>query len=184
MAGRGGLERRTAVPVALAALVLLLAVLGAGLRGPWTADPPGAGLPEPGTPPPVTVTSTEEAPLPEEAPPPVDDPTAVLPPWVGSTVLALAIAALLGLLVLGAWWLWRRRRLVRTDRLRTQTVGVVSPVAAEEVELPDLAPALRQAAAALGTGAPPRDAIVRAWVALEETAAASGAARSASDTPT
>ncbi|TGO06148.1 hypothetical protein SERN_0340 [Serinibacter arcticus] len=173
------------VPVTLAALVLLLAVLGAGLRGPWTADPPGAGLPEAGTPPPVTVTESETALLPEEVPTPTDPPLAGIPAWASDTVLALAIAALLGLVALGAWWLWRRRRTLRTDALRAEAAGTVSALeAGEDEEVPDLSPALRRAAAALGAGAAPADAIVGAWVALEETAAASGAARSAADTPT
>lgn len=181
----GGLERRRVVPVTLAVLVLLLAVLGAGLRGPWTADPPGAVLPEAGTPPPVTVTETDEAPLPEQAPVPTAPPLAGIPAWASDTVLALAVAALLGLVVLGAWWLWQRRHGLRSDVLRAEATGAVTDlVAGEDEEVPDLAPALRRAAAALGTGAAPGDAIVAAWVALEETAAASGAARSAADTPT
>lgn len=185
MTTSGALERRTVVPVTLAVLVLLLAVLGAGLRGPWTADPPGASLPEAGTPPPVTATATDEAPLPEQGPLPTTPPLAGMPTWASDTVLALAIAALLGLVVLGAWWLWRRRRGLRSGALRAEAVGTVSDLATgEDEELPDLAPALRRAAAALGTGAAPGDAIVAAWVALEETAAASGAARSAADTPT
>ncbi|PWD50280.1 hypothetical protein C8046_05990 [Serinibacter arcticus] len=184
--GPGRAPSRAFLPGALAGGVLLLAVLGAGLRGTWDADPPPADTPPPGTPPSPDLTPPESATLePAEPIEPVEPVTSTAPEWVTDALTALAVAFVVVLVILGVRWLWAYLAARRTTRLEAADPGATSLAEDTEViEPPDLAPALERAGRALRTGEAPGDAIVAAWVALEETAAASGAARSPSDTPT
>ena len=176
--------RGTVLPAVAATALVLLAVVAAGFRGTWSADPAPVGTPGPGpAPPPVPV---ETASVDLGDPPPVQEATPLeAPAWLEGAVTALAVALLVGLVVLGVRWLLTQRRARRTGTLALGDPGAVS-AATDTVpaELPDLEPALERAARALRQPGAPADAIVAAWVALEETAASSGTARAPAQTPT
>jgi hypothetical protein len=120
---------------------------------------------------------------PTVSPPPLTQ-TEPLQRWVAWVLAALVgVAVLIGLIYLGRW-LWRRRprrAVVVEDKPDAVPAGLV---AAE----PDLATLLRGAETAESilaeTGGVPRDLVLRCWLALEEAAAASGAPRRPSDSPT
>lgn len=107
---------------------------------------------------------------------------------VGQLIGALLIA-LMGLAVLiGLFYLVRRlwqRRPRRAVVVETQPGTTPAGALAAHPDLPTL---LRGAEAAENiltqVGGVPRDMVVRCWLALEEAAAASGAARKPSDSPT
>lgn len=162
--------------VAVAAGVLVLTVLGAAVGGSWQLEErsfASLGAPSPAESPPP--------------PPPVRIDPAHSPEglslswgWL-PTVGAVLLAALVPLAV---WWLWLWIR---------QRTGSPRPVlrdvrtAAARGDEPDL-PALRRGVAAarrsLAEIPQPADAVIAAWLALEDAAAASGTARAPSQTPT
>ncbi len=179
---------RTLSPHALAGVtggILVLAVVGAAVRGVWQADPtwdPTLDVPsfsEPATPDPEDFSVT---------PPP--SPTGEIgesltsPPWLQPTLLTI-----LAVLFLALAYLFIRRLLAKAAARRSYTLTTSGTATsawsdAEDEVIPDLTDALTQAHEALRDRENPGDAVIAAWVALEDTAAASGAARSASDTPT
>jgi hypothetical protein len=164
-------------PVAAVAAVLVLAVVAAAVSGRWRLQPPDwvlAGQNQPPVPLPAPT-------LPELRPtatPNVEGEPLSLG-WlvpVAITLAALAVAAVL-------WWLWRRYQRSAVElRAARQVSGALVLPATPEV------PVLRQGVTAaqghLDRIADPNNAIVAAWLALEEAAAASGVHREPAETPT
>lgn len=169
----------------LAGVVGLLALVAAGVGGPWTiTDRLGlvAGSPVPPDAPPVPIGNPFENVTP---PPPRDQPPPDLS-WLENVLLALGIAAAAAGLGALAWLIWRRFQALRPDPDGEPVPEGLLTTSQQKPE-PQL-PALRRGAAAAGALldriSDPTDAIIRAWLALEEAAEASGVIREPSETPT
>lgn len=171
---------RTLVPGAVVGL-LVLAGVGAAMRGPLDRVP----VPHPTYPRPTggNVQTLET--------PPTMTPT-VEPTWLDESItielpswLPTALWILLGAVIVVVVLLVVRRLLEMRDGSGPRGPRAdVSGQVALAGEAPDLAEPIAQAWQRLRSTAPPRDAVVAAWVALEEGAAAHGAGRAASETPT
>lgn len=165
----------------LAVLIAIGAALSASLRFEGPRWFPGMTL----SPRPVVETNPAR-PLPSTTPPPA--PVVRDAPDLGWLVLLLAGIALAVVIFFVARWLIRRRR----DREN----GVAAPLEAlpEILDLPDdpsvetslpyLRRGLRRSLAALDGDRSPRDAIIEAWVGLQEAAEDAGFHRAESETPT
>lgn len=167
----------------ITALFCVVVAIGAGLQGRFDFGGPRW---VPGVPPVKLLTQT--------APPrPTAAETAVPGHLVINSVLVIgwapilivfAVLALAGLLLLVAYWLRRRRpppqRLPGIDG----TLGEVSAYAETTADVPTLQRGLALAADVLESGREPRDAIVRAWLGLQEAAEDSGLRRRPAETPT
>jgi hypothetical protein len=173
-AGQGSL----ASAVVLGALILL-AVGGAAVRGPWilerrTAEVPfrGARLP---TPTPAPLASDRGLPLPEAG----DAPRIDLG-WLPGALLVLAAAVL----ALVLWRIWQRyRRSAVPEEQSPRSAGIADGPDA----LPDVPVLLRGVEAArlsLASIAEPTDAVIAAWLSLEDAAEESGVRRHPAQTPT
>ncbi|GAA1985557.1 hypothetical protein GCM10009718_23630 [Isoptericola halotolerans] len=169
-----------------ATLVVLTAtvLLGAATATPWRLTLPA----------PLLEIALGEAPEPVVPPPPPpgppDDPTARDPDDTLLTVLAvLGVVALVLLL-----WVAARKVLAA---LRSTTPAPAPPEpdtldpgtdlatdAEPTMPLPELVDAVTRALALLDAADGPRDAVVAAWVALEDAAAEHGTARDPAQTPT
>lgn len=145
-----------------------------------------------------TLDDTQKVCTPEEAamdPPPPHCPYEPDTPSVISSIAAVGLSLLLLVLLLfllfgivimiGAirfrWRRWRRRRFsVQTDAVGAVAEDPLQPVRAA------IRHAARQALAELRrrTGGDPGDAVIAAWLVLEQTAAEAGSARAAHQTPT
>lgn len=163
---------------ALIAIVLMVAIVAAGTSGGWRLESRG-WLANPFS----VKQPTPPAYEPPRHPPPLTGPT-LLQQWIAGILVALVAAGILVLLVFLARWLWRqrpRRAVVVEGPPDTTPPG--TPAAAA-----DLATLARGAAAAesilAAANGVPRELILRCWLALEEAAAASGAARRPADSPT
>ncbi|MBF5080742.1 DUF4129 domain-containing protein [Quadrisphaera sp. INWT6] len=166
---------RLAVGCAVAAVLVVLAAAAEGLTTPSgrRSAPPDVVMPTPTptqTPPPLEV-------LPEA--PPQD-----LPSWLGPALAVAGALAVLAVVVLVVVWLRRlwQRRASRAEALEAldETAGDVDGALA--------APVVRRGIArSLELLDDPRDlddAVVRAWLGLEETAEDAGVARTPAETPT
>jgi hypothetical protein len=163
--------------VAIAAALLVLAVVGAAVAPPWRLQERtwpafnGSDLPSnqltPITPPggrastPITTT---------------DHPANLS--WVVPTLITVAVLAVAALL----WWLWRRYRASAVEHRGAREVGATVVLAAEP-DLPVLRRGVEAAQRSLDEIGDPNNAIVAAWLALEEAAASSGVHRRPSETP-
>jgi hypothetical protein len=172
--------RTRAASVILACSVsalLALAVFGAALRGPWVNEPRtfDFGFPAPSLP-------IVEQPQQEGDPnviPERPEPLELDLSWLAVLLLVLAVVLISALL----WWLVRRYR--RPIGAAEAPRGEVAEV--PESPAPDLPVLLRGVHAArtsLARFAAPADAVVAAWLSLEEAAERSGVHRSPSATPT
>ncbi|WP_188037800.1 DUF4129 domain-containing protein, partial [Actinotalea sp. JY-7885] len=165
---------------ALVVVLLVTAVLAASLAGPW--DPPlrGADLPLP---------AVTQAPAATPEPDPIREALEQVDSepwdltWLG---VVLAVAALAGLAYL-AYRVVRalppRRGEDAPDDAGVEGAGTVS-VRAAEPDLQTLRDAVRGADTHLAARVPPADAVIAAWVALEEAAQRSGVPRDPAATPT
>ena len=110
--------------------------------------------------------------------------TSSLPGWVG--ILVLAIMALI--LAAFVWRLWSARRMPAAPSLHgasvQQTTHVAVPEPEPEPEPKQLLTGIELALRSLDEQREPADAVVRAWLGLQETAEESGIVRYASETPT
>ena len=165
------------VGVVLAAgAVLLLTVLGAAVGGSWQLEERDFGMLAPATPaevppPPPRLEAVEAA--------PAAGGSSLDWGWVGVVGVVLRVV----LIVVGLWWLWTwlQRRVAR--RPAVQDVET-APASAEEPALPVLQRGVADAQQHLAAIAGPSDAVIAAWLALEEAATASGVRRAPSQTPT
>jgi Domain of unknown function (DUF4129) len=100
--------------------------------------------------------------------------------WIAVSLAAIAIAALI-------WRWWTHRRSLPASSWQPVAVATTSEVMAEPEPEPDI-PALRSgisiALQVLDEQRDPADAIVRAWLGLQETAEESGIVRQPAETPT
>lgn len=168
---------RAAALAVLVALLVVVAVLGAALAGPVRLGARPVA-------PPVLPTLTAQPPSP--APTRVADRPPVAqeqpPEWAGTVVAVLLVLATAAVLALLARWLLRRRW--------TGPSPGDDGLGAGETDVDDafVVAALRagvaSAARALDDDVPPGDAVVAAWVAVEEAAAASGVVRDRAQTAT
>jgi hypothetical protein len=173
---------RPPVIALVAALFCVVVAIGAGLQGQfvftgprWT---PGIGKQ------PVLLYTPPPSPQPSSTGPPKN-------PHVGSGVVFswLPILIVFGVIVVAAVallvWYWLRnhpRGGTQDPRTLEDLVGTVE--IGTEPDLPTLQRGLVRAADALETTREPRDAIVRAWIGLQEAAEDSGVRRRDSETPT
>lgn len=165
---------------AAAVLLLAVAVTASALAGPWR--------------PAARVSPDERRPPPTPAATPRSDPTLTaleemdVRPW-DLTVLWLTLGALLSLavLVLVLRYLVGRRLRGSSEPPDDLVPLAADTAAADSGPLPDL-PTLRagvaDAGAELGSAEDPVDAVIAAWVALEEAADRSGVVRHPAWTPT
>ena len=179
--GRAGARPRravTATPLALTMLLLLLVALGASLTSPWELSGGGAQEPLP-LPAPIETVDPPPAPLPVEEPGEMSTATKTTLLVVG--LLSAVIAAYL--LVRAT----RRLRQAMLDR-RSRPEGERSPGTGASpgavTVVPELRTGVEQALGRLRGATTSTDAVIAAWLALEDAAAASGAPRTAAQTPT
>lgn len=134
---------------------------------------------------------------PTQAPPKLPRPSLGHPPRTsslhitGSFPLAIVVAVIVVIAVIGtALVLWRWLA-GRPSRAATSQNSAVEPVTSEvpvqpepEPDAPALRTGIELALQVLDEQREPADAIVRAWLGLQETAAESGVVRRAAETPT
>ena len=167
------------LPTALVAVLVVASVIAAAAAGPWSIGRRDVGAPDLVFSPPQQTPSA----LPESLPDGLAAGEA-LPAWlgwVGAVFAALCVAVLLWLLVLAV------RALLRTWAARDQTARDEAPDdvvidADDEAAAPVLRAGVARAAHALAGEAEPADAVVAAWVALEEAAERSGVERGPAQT--
>lgn len=165
------------------ATLLVLALLGAATGGSWALEERNfpefdrsrepVEMPTPAMGPP-----TGQSPPMNQSPRQSDPVDLSWLPWVA---LGIAVAAVL----FGAWWLWRRY-LATGSAEQEDPRGTGTAMLTEE-SLPDV-PVLRQGVEAAGRSldqiSEPNNAIVAAWLELEEASASSGVTRTPAQTPT
>jgi hypothetical protein len=170
--------------VLVAALFCLVVAVGAGLQGRLTFAGPlwTPGMPKPPT---VKYTQQPQGHLSATAAPHVP------PAQPGIILNWTAILIVLGVLAVGAIialvWLWRRRhpRAEKSAELLGELSGDDYDSRTEsEPDLPTLQRGLSVAGDILGADREPADAIVRAWIGLQEAAEDSGVRRRPAETPT
>lgn len=166
--------------LALTCLLVTVVVLGAATATPWRLSPPQLSVPE--------LTMPERDPTLPEASPSASPPAPEEPPtdtrWLGviaAVLLALLVAALVTFAVRKLLALRRERTSARPDGL---TGGTAADSLGDDVDLPEIQDAVTRALAHLDGHARPRDAVVAAWVALEEAAERAGTRRDPAQTPT
>ena len=162
----------------IVAAVAMVAIVAAGTAGGWQLAPRGwAGNFSP----PRQASPLGTEPPAHPLPPVTPDP---LQQWIAWILAALVGLALLVALLYLVRWLWRqrpRRAVVVEGPPGTTPAGAL----ARKPDLPTLVRGAESAESILAeVGGVPRDLILRCWLALEEAAAASGAARRPSDSPT
>jgi len=174
---------RARTPLIYAGVLALfsVAILAASLSG-TPRFTPGKSEPEP-LPPPDPVATFSGAPFPPQQP--SDNPPSLL--IVLAVIVALIVVAAL---VAGAVWLvrvlvraWRERRLQRRPGISTDAAISSELIVENTVDEPTIRRGIAAARATIITHAEAGDAIVAAWVGLEETAADSGVGRGKSETP-
>ncbi|ROR97539.1 uncharacterized protein DUF4129 [Salana multivorans] len=162
--------------------LLLLAGLGARWRGELGVRPAPPAPSAQQSAPPASPGGVVDPVLPTPSFGQGGDPLVIeVPDWLGPTLVAVAAAVVAAAVIL----LLRRylpRRLARYEGEVIETVGRTTD--AEATAVPDLTESLTSARGALDRAVAPRDAVVAAWLALEEGAADRHAARSPSQTPT
>lgn len=162
-----------------AAGLLLLAALGASWRGELTTRPSPSPPPPPSPGPELTeLPSVSPEPTASVEAPTDDAVVYTIDTWVGPALLLLLaiLAAVVLILVL--------RHLRPSEMTSYQGDLIETTTLATAAEVPDLTSSLASARSALGGSGPPRDAVVAAWVALEEGAVQLDAGRRPSQTPT
>lgn len=165
--------------VAAACALLALAVVGAAVRGPWIIEPRDFDFAFPA---PQTTLPAAEVPPDQELPalPPAGEDTVPVDlSWIGIALTALAAAVISALL----WRFWLRYRRPLPAAEAARSASLADPID----QLPDIPVLLRGVEAArhsLARIADPADAVIAAWMSLEEAAARSGVIRHPASTPT
>lgn len=166
---------RPVAALASAVVVLALVVLGAAVGGSWELEHRDFGTPGEGE-------SPEATPMPPPAPFELDIPEGrpLDLGWLDALVrILLVVAALLAL-----WWAWQllRDRLAET---RSDVRAGAGGIAADnEPELPVLRRGVAEAQRHLDKIVDAGDAVIAAWLALEDAARESGVRRVPAQTPT
>lgn len=167
----------------LAALICVAVAIGAGLQGQFFFGGP-RWVPGLAKLPPVKITPQPQATVAPTALPhnPSVNPGIVFS-WLPILIVVSLIVIAILLLVL-RYWLRHRRVTVR--RLATVEAMIDElPIELQtDADLPVLHRGLLRAADVLEADREPRDAIVRAWLGLQEAAEDSGLTRRPSETPT
>ncbi|MFD3445085.1 DUF4129 domain-containing protein [Microbacteriaceae bacterium 4G12] len=171
-------ERSFAAAVVLGALILL-AVLGSAVRGPWILERRTEEVPFRGA---RTPTLTP-APSPEEGRPPLDG-VEDLPRLDLSWLPGVLIVLLAAVVALVLWRLWLRYRRAGAPAEESARSAGVTAGADAVPELPVLLRGVEAARLSLGSVADPGDAVIAAWLSLEDAAAESGVRRHPAQTPT
>jgi len=171
--------RRTFALAAARGALILLAVVGAAVRGPWiverrTAEVPfrGARLP---TPTPAPLPPDQGLPLPEPG-----DAARIDLSWLPVALLAIA-AAIVALVLWRIWLRYRRAALREAEAPRSAGIADGADVLPE---LPVLLRGVEAARLSLASIGKPTDAVIAAWLSLEDAAADSGVRRHPAQTPT
>lgn len=183
-AGTEPLSRRSPGPAtsaALAALLLVLVVVGAALSGPWQVAEPD--------PVPVTMAPLEEL---TETPTPAPTPEDFLEGRENqgdgaSTILMIVLGLLLLVALVAAARKVVRRRLPpwhRGEKDPDPVVGDGATAIIAVVPVAAIEEAAVLAAQRLRASTDPTDDVVAAWVALERASEESGTARTPAQTPT
>ncbi|WP_166436068.1 DUF4129 domain-containing protein [Cellulomonas shaoxiangyii] len=177
-AGRGDADRATVVTV-LAGVLVVVAVLAAALAGPVRLASRGAPPPPPlpslsALTPPPQPTSAPDRPVAE-----VTDP----PEWLGPVVAVVLVVLAAAVLALVARWLLRRRWPGPPPPGDDDLGGAEGDVDETHV-VTALRAGVSAAARALDDDVPPGDAVVAAWVAVEDAAASTGIVRDRAQTAT
>lgn len=159
----------------------LVTVAGIALAGPvqWGMPEWALTRQDVAPPPRPAVTAEEVAPQPEVEPE-IPEPSDLQLPLTMIVVIVVIL-----LLALAAYLLWRRLSGRRRTLDRVARVEVSDDLALPAD--PDVAPAVRRgierALDILAEDREPADAVVQAWLGLEDAASASGAARLSTETP-
>jgi hypothetical protein len=171
---------RATTRLAVTCLLVTVVVLGAATATPWRLSPPQLSVPELTMPEQnmPTATPTESAPPPSVPEPPTDTRWLAV---IAAIFLALLVAALATYVVRQLLAIRRARTQARHDSL---TGGTAADSLGEDVDLPEIQDAVTRALAHLDGHARPRDAVVAAWVALEEAAERAGTRKDPAQTPT
>jgi hypothetical protein len=165
--------------LAITCVLVTIVVLGAATATPWSFSPPQLPSPE------IAVPSHPQPLVPSSATPRLQQPPGQLDPrWA-----ILVIVTLLGILIAALFTLAVRRLLaIRREHTDTTadnlTTGAAAGTIGDDVDLPEMQDAVTRALAHLDRHARPRDAVVAAWVALEEAAARTGTRRDPAQTTT
>lgn len=170
---------RAPVLTTLAAALVVLAVLAAALAGPvrLTADPvPPLEMP--------TFSAAPQLPPPTAPPRPVDEDVPAPPGWLGDVVDAVLVLLAVAALVLAARWLLRRRWWVRDDAPGDDDLDGAEADVDDAHVVAAMRAGVASAGRALDDDLPPGDAVVAAWVAVEEAAASTGVVRDRAQTAT
>ena len=166
--------------LALTCLLVTVVVLGAATATPWRLSPPELTVPELSMP---VQNEFSSAPSASPSEPPSEEPRADVR-WLGviaAVLVALLVAALITVAVRQLLAVRRERVRARPDRL---TPGTTTDALGDDVDLPEIQDAVTLALAHLDGHARPRDAVIAAWVALEEAAERAGAHKDPAQTPT
>ncbi len=167
-----------------AALLLLtgLVVLGAATATPWQVSVPAAVL---------EVGLGQDPPPAEPSPPAPSPPTDTTPNDPDDTLLTLLVVLGSVIIVLLLWTAGRKILAALQDFPRDapepdtlDTGGDLATADAPTVPLPELADAVTRALQHLDDVGTPDDAVVAAWIALEDAAAEHGTTRHPAQTPT
>ncbi len=170
---------RAVVLTAVAAVLVVLAVLAGALAGPVQLGgrqaeppelPPTFSVPPPPSPPPAGV----DRPVAEQGEPPA---------WLRTVVVVLLLLAGAAVLALVVRWLRRRRWWTPPPPGDADAPGTAADVGDMQV-VAAMRAGVRSASRALADDVPPGDAVVAAWVAVEEAAASTGVVRDRAQTAT
>ena len=165
-------------PLALTMLLLLLVTLGASLTTPWELSGGRAQEPLP-LPAPIETLTPPPAPLPVEEPGEMSTATKT-----ALLVGGLLSAAIVVYLLVRAARRLRHAMLDRRSRPEGERSAGHATMPGAVTVVPGLRTGVEQAIGRLRGATTSTDAVIAAWLALEEAAEASGAPRTAAQTPT
>lgn len=172
--------------MSVVALVMVFAVLASALGGPWELEERnfdfGFNWPDP----PELLLPDIEADFDADEPTERDDVINLR--WLGPVLgVLLRVAVVLAVAGAVAWvvrWVWMRFRYRQAPRPRPEPVAGVAAAVVVEPQLPVLRRGVADAQRFLTEIDRPLDAVIAAWLALEDAAESSGVRRSPAQTPT
>ncbi|MFS0704340.1 DUF4129 domain-containing protein [Cellulomonas sp. 179-A 9B4 NHS] len=169
---------RAVVLTVLAAVLVALAVLAGALAGPVELAGRQAEPPE--------LPTFSAPPAPSLPPVGVDRPVVEPgdpPAWLRTVTVVLVVLAVTAVLALVVRWLRRRRWWTPPPPGDADAPGTAADVGDMQV-VAAMRAGVRSASRALADDVPPGDAVVAAWVAVEEAAASTGVVRERAQTAT